>query len=231
LEKEMPRNSALIFAFWLLSLSMIAGCSHEKGPMNNFHPYGINHAALHLEYFGETRGTDDLFFDNFGKREAHIMHSEVITDKGFRPTFTYSARNFATVTAVDSIKLTAVRLIDKTYDSLFHLSPGDVPTPEQQFASFFGSQGFVRRGDTVIRAQGVTLDAHVWQQSEQPSYLYEYRGLVVGNYANIGGHVNELRLVSIDTVNAIDTMRFAPPNGFPLRDLTKQGSNLPNGQP
>src|ERR1017187_2588428 len=129
----MLRSTPAYLAFLILSLSMIAGCSRNNGPINSFHPYGINRAALHLEYFGETRGTDDLFFDHFGQRETHITHSEVITDKDFHPTFTYSSRSFATVTVVDSLKREDVRLIDRTYDSLFHLSPGDMPTPEEQF--------------------------------------------------------------------------------------------------
>ena len=228
----MLLRTNVFIVFFLLVLSAIAGCSGgDKGPVNNFHPYGIRHAAMHLEYFGLTRGTDDLFFDNFGEREAHIAHSEIITDKDFHPTITYSVRNLANVTVVDSVKMDAVRLIDKTYDSLYHLSPGDMPTYEEQFKGFFGNRGYVMRGDTTIRTPGVTLHAHVWQQGEMPSYIYEFNGLVVGNYININGNTNELRLVSIDTVNAIDTARFVPPVGFPLRDMTKQSSNLSSQQP
>jgi hypothetical protein len=164
----MPRNSTVFFAVLLLPLSIIAGCSRNDGPINNFHPYGIKHAALHLEYFGDTRGTEDLFFDNFGDQETHIKHSETVTDKEFHPKYTVSVRNIANIIAVDSVKMETVRLIDKTFDSLYHLSPGDVPTPEEQFASFFGGRGYIKCGDTLIRVQGLALNAHIWQQGKAP---------------------------------------------------------------
>ena len=215
-----------VFILPLLSLS----CTRDNAK-NGFHPYDIQHGALHFEFFGDTRGTDDLFFDRFGDREAHVTHSEIITDKEFRPSVKYVVLTKGNVIVVDSARFETVRLKDKISDSLYRLSPGDVPTAEEQFAIAFGKQGFVQRADTLIRTQGVVIKAHVWQLAEMPSFVFEFKGLIVGNYSNVNGHINELRLVSIDTVNAIDTMRFIPPNGFPIKDMTKQGSNLPNNQP
>jgi hypothetical protein len=222
----MLRNPLYYIGICLVPLLLI-GCSRNKA---KFHPYGIQHAIVHLQYFGEIRGTDDIIFDNYGDREAHITHSELITDKEFRPTIKYVVAAKGSIITVDSVKFESQLMKDNISDSLFHLSPGDAPTPQEQFASFFGKQGFVMRGDTLIRAQGASLNAHVWQHALTPSYLYEFNGLIVGNYANLNGHINELRLISIDTVTAIDTTRFTPPNSFPIRDMTKRPSNLPNVQ-
>ena len=191
----------------------------------------MEHASLHFEYFGFTRGSEDIYEDSSGLREGHDIHSEAITEKAFHPTNTYTVREGSRVTAVDSVKMVEVLRIDKTMDSLFHLPSGDIPTPDDQFASAFKQRGYVLRGDTNILVSGMSLKAHIWQLSERPSYLFEFKGLIVGNKANINGQENELRLMAIDTTSPIDAARFEPPHAFPLMDLTKESSNSPGSQP
>ena len=92
---SVPRS---MFACLTILLA-IAGCSRElpPGERNNFHVYGVGHASLHFEYFGDTRGTEDLYEDSSGLREAHIVHSELITAKAFHPTITYTVRDVSHV--------------------------------------------------------------------------------------------------------------------------------------
>jgi hypothetical protein len=221
-----------IFAF-VLFCGIAAGCSRQlpPGERNNYRPFGVQHAALHLEYFGNTRGTEDLYEDSSGLREAHFTHFEVIGQDAFHPTFVYTLRDIGAVTIVDSVKMQTVRLVDKTTDSLFHLPSDEVPTPDGQFGSFFARRGFVLRGDTNIVASGVTLKAHIWQQAEEPSYIFEYKGLTVGKMNNYDGRENDLRLMSIDTVTPIDPSRFVAPNGFPVMDMTKTKTPMPDARP
>jgi hypothetical protein len=211
----------------------IAGCSRQlpPGERNNFHAFGVQHAALHLENFGDTRGTEDMYEDSSGLREVHIVHSELITEKAFRPTITYTVRDVSHVTLVDSVKIQEVRLFDKSADSLFHLPFGDVPTPEAQFASYFEQRSYHLRGDTNILASGLNLKSHIWQLAEQPSYIYEFKGLVVGRMSDFSGHENYLRLTSIDTTTPIDPARFSPPHGFQVIDMTKGAQNASPSEP
>ncbi len=217
----------------LTILLAIAGCSRElpPGERNNFHVYGVGHASLHFEYFGDTRGTEDLYEDSSGLREAHIVHSELITAKAFHPTITYTVRDVSHVTIVDSVKMLEERLIDHTFDSLFRLPDGDVPTPDNQFADFFEQRGYHLRGDTTITAGDMNLKSHVWELGEQPSFVFEFKGLVVGRKINIDGSENDLRLMSIDTTTPIDPARFEAPHGFPVRDETKVETQAPGSEP
>ncbi|HZK76994.1 MAG TPA: hypothetical protein VFD13_08810 [Candidatus Kapabacteria bacterium] len=198
-----------------------AGCSRHlpAGEHNNFHPYGVEHAALHFEYFGDIRGTEDFFIDSFGTREAHIIHSELITDKGFRPTITYSIRTGSDITVVDSVQHVEVKLLDRMMDSIYHLLPSQVPTPQAEFGNVFVPKAFHLAGDTTI----LGLKADIWEHHGTPGFMLEWRGLVVGSMDINEGHEHELRLISVDTTNPIDPARFVPPSGFPVHDVTKPG--------
>ncbi len=222
-----------LFISYIAVVLSIAGCSRQlpPGERNNYYPFGVEHAALHLEYFGDTRGTEDIYEDSCGIREAHLVHSELITSDAFHPTIVYTVRDISSVNIIDSVKHQEMHLIDKTADSLFHLPPGNVPTSEEQFASFTGQHGYILRGDTNIVVSGLSLKSHIWQAGEQQTYILEYKGLIVGRMANMNGHENDLRLMSIDTLTPIDPARFSPPHGFPLFDMTKTPLALPGSHP
>lgn len=202
-----------------------SSCSRDlpPGQRNNFHPYAVHHAALHFEYFGDVRGTDDLFIDSFGAREAHIVHFEVVTDKGFVPTITYSVRTGSNLDVVDSVRRVEVKLIDRPLDSIEHLLPSDIPTIEGGFRDSFVPPGYSAAGDTTV----LGMKAHLWTNPHVPSYLIEWDGMLIGRWDLGGGHLHELRLISIDTTSPIDPARFIPPPGFPVHDLTKPGAPPP----
>jgi hypothetical protein len=233
LVKEKRHSVALGALAYFAVVLTIAGCSRQlpPGERNNFHAFGVQHASLHFEYFGETRGTEDLFEDSSGLREAHLAHLEIITEKGFHPTITYTVRDVNHAIIVDSVKMQEVRLLDKTFDSLFRLPFDDVPTPDGQFASYIAHGGFHLTGDTNILASGLSLKSHVWQLGEETSYIYEFKGLIIGRKTIVEGHENDLRLMSIDTTSPIDPARFVPPHGFPVRDVTKGIPNAPRSEP
>ncbi len=226
-EKLHNRSFIFVAAFvaCLAACAAMAGCSRHlpPGEHNNFHPYGVRRATLHFEYLGDIRGSEDIYIDSFGAREAHITHSELITPRGFRPTYTYTIRKGWHLTIVDSVRRVEVKLIDRTMDSVYHLLPSEVPTPEQEFQNIFAPQGFQRGGDTTI----LGLKAHLWVHRGTPGYLMEWRGIVIGSKSVDMGNENELHLLSIDTTSPIEAARFVPPSGFPVHDLTKLGSGAP----
>ncbi|HWF45339.1 MAG TPA: hypothetical protein VG537_11915 [Candidatus Kapabacteria bacterium] len=209
-------HSSIVRAVFIGSVFALAMASCSKqlppGGHNNFHPYAVRHAAMHFEYFGDTRGTEDLFIDSFGTVEAHDAHFELLDPRGFRPTFTFSVKHGAEIINIDSMHHKAYHIVDHVLDSLSHLSPGDVPSSEQEFASYFGAQGYALQGDTTV----LGLHAHVWKFTMGPQYLIEWGGLVIGKTEGSGNHGHELRLISIDTVNPIDPRRFVPPSSYPI---------------
>jgi len=206
------------------SILILAGCSRElpPGSRNNFRPYGIQHATLHFEYYGDVRGTEDLFIDSFGSVEAHIIHSEAATEQGFRPTYRDIIRSAGELTIVDSVRHVEVKMIDRTMDSLYRLE-SSVPTAEEAFANNFKARGYQLSGDTTV----LGLRAHVWERMGTNESVLEWRGIAIGNAEEFPGHLQELRLTSIDTVSPVPAGRFVPPPGFPVRDLTKANSSAP----
>ncbi len=210
--------------FFLCSIVFLAGCSRElpQGERNNFHPFGLQYAALRFESFGDTRGFEEFYEDSSGLHEAHLVHSEQLLTNGFRFNNTYTVRSIGNVTIVDSVKREEIRFIDKTTDSLFRLPPGDVPTTKQQFTNYVGTMGYSLRGDTSITAGGVTLKAQEWQLGYSHSFIFEYQGIVVGNVTDVEGHEHGIRLLSIDTIHPIDPSRFIAPHGFPVIDETRR---------
>lgn len=211
----------------------ITGCSRELPPEqhNNFHRYGVEHATLHYEYFGDTRGTEDLYFDGFGLREAHAIHSELITDKGFVAAHSYSVRIVGKVTTVDTIMQQESIRIDPVLDSLFRISSNDYPAPEMQFRQISQAIGYHLVGDTTLFG----LKFHIWQKLGRLDYLYEWKGILMGSKDQVGDHGHELRLLSIDTTQPIDPARFSEPtgSGFPIADYTslKPRQELPPAGP
>lgn len=213
---------ALLFVL----VGAISGCSRElpRGEHNNFHPYGIEHATLHFEYFGDIRGTEDVFVDSFGDHEAQDTHSELITPEGFRPTYNYTIRDFGNLTVVDSAMHAELKLIDRPIDSLFRLT-SSAPRYDSAFLGLYERRGYAHTGDTTV----LGLPAHIWTRTGTPSFLLEWRGLLVGTKDFVQDHEHELRLISIDTSRPIDPAKFIPPSGFPVRDLTnlKPGETPP----
>jgi hypothetical protein len=183
---------------------------------NSFHPYSIRHAIIHQECFGDTRGTEDMFIDSFGRVEGHDIHSEHITENGIQPLINYSIKHEANMIIVDSIRQQAVQIKDPMIDSVFHLPESEVPPPEEEFQNYFGGRGFRKVGTAVMA--GITVNT--WQHADRPVFLYEWHGIMVARKAGTADLGNELRLISIDTVTPIDPARFEVPGGYPIKDMT-----------
>jgi hypothetical protein len=194
---------------------LLSSCGKSGSPNPNFHLYGAAHAWLHLEHYGQVRGTQDVFIDSFGRIEARNEHSETLTPEAFRPTITYSVRRGPEVAVIDSTKKELVLLHDRAIDSMMLLS--SPPLPEEHVRTLFADMGLQLVGDTIIQG----LHSHIWQRSGSSSWMYEWHAIVIGVRNVEAGLENGLRLVSIDTVNPINPDRFLIHSNFPIKDLRK----------
>ena len=205
------------YYFLLVALFVVlAGCSRQlpSSEHNNFHRYGIERGEFHYEFLGNTRGTEDIYFDHYGEREANVTHSELIAEKGFRPTLTDMVRTLGKVTIVDSVQQVEVHTEDPMFDSLFRLPLGDVPSAEEQFQRSFSTIGYVPSGDTVI----LGLRAHIMMQRGTGNVLYEWNGISLGSRESALGTTTALRLTSFDTTK-VDTMQFYPAHVFAVHEM------------
>ena len=211
--RRMARQFALV-ALALLA-TVLSSCHQQlpPGTMNEYRPYGIRHAIVHMEYFGNARGTEDLYIDSFGRMEAHAIHTERATERGFSQTVTYTVKRGSSVVIIDSILMREVHMVDSMADSLFRLT-GTVPPSEEVVVNTLLSLGF----GTIGTATRCGIPITIWKKSDAPVFLQEFRGILVGRMAGTPEEGEEMRLISIDTVTPIDRARFEVPKGFPVVD-------------
>jgi hypothetical protein len=184
----------------------------EKAVANGFKPYGVEHATLNFEYGGMTRGTETLWIDSFGLAEARMIHSEQITEEGFRPRKNYSIKSGASVTIIDSGLGKAFHFTEPLIDSLLKLPAGSVPSSEEQFKRYFAQIGYTHIGDTVLAG----LPSQIWKQRDVPNYLFSWRAIIVGKHTDTPAGPIDLVLRSVDTTSPIDRARFIVPAGLPI---------------
>jgi hypothetical protein len=202
------KNRSLVAALIFGAALLASGC---KKSAEKFHPYGVRHAIMHFEYLGSSRGYEDLFIDSFGVLEAHYVHADMVSQKEVKTIKIMTVKHGSSNTVVDSMMMAESTDKDSRLDSLYHLSPGDAPTPEGEFESFFKEGRFHKIADTTV----LGLHAHLWQQAEDPVYITEWRGIQIGRKVSVVGPDFELKLVSVDTTTPVDPKVFIAPTGLP----------------
>ena len=195
--------------FILLAAVAFVACG--KSGKQKFRPYGVQRAHLHFEFFGSSRGYEDLFIDSFGALETHFVHQDLVSKNEVKTIKLMIVKRGADLTIVDSQLLAESKTKDTRLDSLYQLSPGDAPSSEEEFASYFKEGRFHKIGDTTV----LGLKANVWEQAEDPVYVIEWRGVMIGRKVSIIGPEMELRLASVDTTSPIDPKLFIAPTGLP----------------
>lgn len=204
----------LLLQAWLL------GCAPKDQPeehaqLNDFRPYGPQHATLAFEREGTSRGTEMFWIDSFGRLERHSIDVEQITDKGFRGSKTLGIKHGPEVTIVDSGAHKAFRFTEPVLDSLYHLPAGSIPTPEAQFKSFFTRLDYQMVGDTTLP---VGLHAHIWKQQGTANTLLEWKAMIVGKRTQGQSGFDELVLRSIDTTSPVSPSLFEIPPNLPIQN-------------
>src|ERR1043165_8846357 len=97
-----------------------------------------------------TRGYEDIFIDSFGVLEAHYVHADMVGQQEIRTLKILTIKHAQNITVVDSMVMAQSTEADPRLDSLYKLSPGDVPSPEDEFAAFFKEGRFHKFADTTI---------------------------------------------------------------------------------
>jgi hypothetical protein len=173
----------------------------------------VQHAFLTFEYGGMDRGFEAVWIDSFGNSEVRNIHSQSITEKGFKAHHTLTIKSGSSVTIIDSTGPRAFRFNDPLLDSLLSLPAASAPSSEEQFKSYFTRIGYEHTADTSV----LGLQARVWKQRGTSNYLLEWKGLMVGKHAVGQSGQVDLILRSIDTTSPIDRSRFVVPKGIPIQ--------------
>jgi hypothetical protein len=206
---DRVNDRKVILLVVLLAALVASGC--KKSGHEKFLPYGVQHARMHFEFLGSSRGYEDLFVDSFGVYEAHFVHQDMVSSKDVKTVKLLVIKRGSELAVTDSMQMAQSLTKDTRLDSLYKLSSGDAPGPEEEFASFFKEGRFHKIADTTV----LGLKANLWQQAEDPVYIIEWRGIVIGRKVTAVGPEMELKLVSVDTTSPIDPKIFIAPTGLP----------------
>ena len=183
------------------------GCN-PPGPkaVGNFHRYPIDHAHVHYEYSGLARGSGELYFDQYGKREAKIEHWEHIEAQGMRRYLTLNLALVSDIYAIQFDRGEGFHWKDPDLDSLFHLPTDETPGPEASTKLYLSDRAVLSSTDTVLG-----LRADVWQTKGLPVKLYIWKSILLERQSLITDDTVIMRATSVDTSTPIPDAIFGIP--------------------
>jgi hypothetical protein len=200
----------------------LAGCS-KKDPSkpNNLKRY--NQKSIHgvYKYSGNNRGQEEFFIADYGKYEAHIMNIEMFQQMIFLPRHETNVTRLWELYNLNPASKQIRHQRSPLFDSLYHLSDDDLPTPDQQFEQVMKDNYFKKQGTEVVNGYTATK----WTQLDNGSALWMAGTLLVKQYLTAQEGYIQLDLVSLDTNWVVDTSVFSLPKDFQFVEV-KPGEPL-----
>jgi len=199
----------------LLSIALLAaGCKKEQ-PVTpgEFHRYPIEHIHVHYIYSGLGRGTEDLYFDQYGRRETKYVNWEHIEEKALRPMIRLTISVGPDIYTCLLDRGEGTHWKDPQLDSLFHLSAANIPSPEKITQTILSEKGKLVGQDTVLG-----LKADIWKITGTPLELYIWKGVLLKRASVAAGDTVVVTAVSIDTVRRPNESAFVVPGGIKMRE-------------
>jgi hypothetical protein len=199
--------------------ALILGCNQPKteegpsyeGPKQPYQRYSVRQAHIHYVYSGDMRGTEDLYFTDYGKREARHSSYDVLTPQEVKPLRKIQIADGARVYIVDVMAGKAMAKDDKFIDSLLNLKEAD--PPEVIAEQYLRKGGFENIGTGSILGYPTTR----WRQKNTGTILDMWGGVILRReVVQQGAHVIEA--TQIDTTNPPDPSKFELPPGVVLQD-------------
>src|SRR5579883_1346357 len=165
-------------AFAVLTLACV-GCGNDRNsPPNNFHRYYYKNIHLTYNLVGDARGTEDLYIADYGKYEARYSKYEALTEKGVKPVDNAGITRFTDSYEVDYLNKTVLHTRVTSLDSLYHLSEGSIPSPDEYVAASMHDNAFRNDGTDTVRGVGAT----VWYQHDSEMKLWVWHSLLLKKF-------------------------------------------------
>lgn len=212
------------YSLFTLALSIaVLSCQQPKtdeaptyeGPKEPYKRYVVNQAHVHYEYSGDMRGSEDLYFTDYGRREARHSSYDVLTPQEVKPLRKIVISDGPNVTIVDVMAGKGVVQKDKFMDSLFSLKEADPPVVIAEH--YLRKGGFENIGAGSVLGYPTTR----WRQKATGTTLDMWGGIILRREVfQQGSHVIEAK--SIDTTNPPDPSKLVPPAGIVLQDAPRR---------
>jgi hypothetical protein len=168
--------------------------------------YAMDRAHIHYEVSGFRRGVEDLYFENWGKKEARYINVENITEKGVRPDKTVIVTNGSHMMIANLSGGQGTEMTEPSVDSMMR-SP-NVDSPEAISDSILSKMHYVRQGQETVLGK----TTNVWFEQSTGTKLFTWKGIVLKQEVKNPQHQHTVIATSIDTTMDIPDSIFIAPS-------------------
>jgi hypothetical protein len=152
---------------------------------------------------------EELFFDNWGLREARHINVEILTEQGVRPDKTIIVTNGSHMKMANLVLKRGNTMTEPSVDSLMRAP--NVDPPEVISDTILSRMRYVRQGTSTVLDKPTTI----WMDQNTGTKLYTWRGIVLKQEVTNPEFKQTVVAISIDTTNAIPDSIFVAPNSVP----------------
>ncbi len=207
---------------FLAALVPLFGCKKQDHTKPNaLKRYNMKSVHGIYRYSGNNRGTEEFYIADYGKYEAHIMNIEMFQRMVFIPRRETNVTRLWDLYNLNPGTRQIRHQTSRLFDSLYHLSDDDLPTPEQQFEMIMKENYFKKQGTEVVNGYTATK----WTQLDNGSALWVYGTLLVKEYLTAKDGYIQMDLESVDTNWVADTSVFSLPKDYQFVEV-KPGEPL-----
>jgi len=214
--KNISFKGFMTLGIMVISL-LLGGCEKKESgpnPHSSFHRYGIEKAHIHYEYSGNRRGSEDLYFTNYGAREAIVARYEQLGERAIRSVDELNIFRYGHMYNILPLTGTGIHVVDPALDSLYSIEGPAVPSTDTFFSNKMKGMSFRPVGTDTLAGRTATI----WELIQSPLRIWTWRGLLLKRFVNDPNNSYTMTAVSFDTTSAIDTNLFQPPKGVEIKD-------------
>jgi hypothetical protein len=175
--------------------------------------YAMERAHIHYEVSGFRRGVEDLYFENWGKKEARYINVENITEQGVRPDKTVIVTDGAHMKIANITGGQGTEMTEPSVDSMMH--DPNVDSPEAISDSILSGMHYVRQGQETVLGR----TTNVWFEQSTGTKLYTWKGIVLKQEVKNPQQQHTVVATSIDTTSDIPDSIFVAPTSVPYSVL------------
>jgi len=217
----MFRYSFIVILAGALCTSGCKKSGDYTGPLNSFKRYPYQKLHLSYTYDGDLRGTDELYFSDYGKYEARYSKYEVLVPGEVRGSDNASLLRITDRYDINFQDNTVIHDRDNSLDSLYHLDEKDIPASLKYWETDMKNHFLVNKGTDIIDGK----PAARWEADGGGLILWVWNSILLRKRVNSNKGSMEMTIKTIDSLWTVDTTKFSIPAG--LTNKPKPQPNAP----
>jgi len=212
----------------LLTATLLAAAGATSAEAGEGRRYAMESAIVHYDVEGVQKGTETLWFDRYGLREARERKSTLSFGGFTKDSHTLTIVEGQSVTNVDLTTKTATQLTDENMKKMLEASITD--DPEKAGEAHLESMGGKRGGTDTVAGKTCTI----WTLPTMNTRTCVWKGIPLLSEASMGNATVTMRATRVEEGASIPAARFALPAGVTMgapMDLGEMMKKLQQGRP